>query len=101
VPSPNTRAQCVTGGGTVQEDKVCSAGTCNPTMGTKGITWWQSCPEAACGAQPLATLDDLITCVDTSADGIVDELLCQQIRSGGWPCPTADGSPNGAFLETP
>ena len=86
-------------GGTVQEDKICGlGGTCDPTPGGNPITWWENCPEAPCGAAPLATLDDLISCVGTSADAVVDELLCIQFPSG-WPCPPADGSPSGAFLE--
>jgi len=51
------------------------------------------CPET--GA-PLATRNDMIACIDDTADQIVDELLCWQFPANGgadWPCPLADGSP--------
>ena len=80
-------------GGTVQEGKTCSAGSCAPTPGNKKITWWGICPESDCTGT-LATLQNLIDCVDSSADEIVAELLCLQFRGNGgtdWPCPPADG----------
>ncbi len=82
-------------GGQVQEGKVCGGGNnCDPVPGNQRITWWDNCPESAtCPGTALATLDDLIDCVDTSADAIVDELLCFQFRGGGgtdWPCPAPD-----------
>jgi hypothetical protein len=77
--------------GQVQEDKVCNAGQCDPVGGNKNITWWEFCPESSsCPGTPLSTIDDLITCVDTTADAISDELICFQFpRNGGadWPCP--------------
>jgi hypothetical protein len=90
--------------GSVQEGKTCNVGTCQPTMGpNKPITWWGFCPEnSSCPGAALSNITDLISCVDTSADGIVDELLCLQFRSGGgadWPCPASDGSPSGAFVD--
>ena len=41
--------------------------------------------------ESAVTLDDLTACVDTSADTIVNELLCLQFRRNAgadWPCPT-------------
>jgi hypothetical protein len=76
-------------GGNVQEGKTCNAGNCDPSPGNKKITWWGVCPESDCTGT-LTTLDDLTACVDTSADAVVDELLCLQFpRNGGadWPCP--------------
>ncbi len=90
-------------GGQVQEDKTCVAGSCNPVGGNKKITWWGFCPEStSCPGTPLATLADLIACADTSADTIVDELVCLQFHGNGgtdWPCPASDGSPSGAFVD--
>jgi len=87
-------------GGQVQESKTCSAGTCAPVMGgNQAITWWGVCPETGTA---LSSRDDLVACVDATADQIVDELLCLQFRGNGgadWPCPPADGSPSGAFVE--
>jgi hypothetical protein len=63
------------------------------------ITWWASCPESAtCPGSAVSTIDDLIGCVDTAADAIVDEIMCLQLRTR-WPCPPPDGSPSGAFLN--
>jgi hypothetical protein len=88
-----TRADCtMIVGAAVQEGKVCDMGSCSPTPGSQTITWWENCPNASCGSSPLATLTDLIACVDSSADSTIDDLLCQQFASG-W-C-----SPSGAFLE--
>lgn len=78
--------------GEVKEDQICGGGgTCDPVMGNKQITWWTACPESAmCPGTPVSTLDDLIACVDTSADATLSKLLCLQFRGGGgtdWPCP--------------
>jgi len=95
----STRQECTDPAGIngqVQEGKVCgTSGTCDPVPGSpKLITWWGSCPESdTCPGTALSTLDDLIGCVDTSADAIVDELLCLQFRGNGgadWPCPAGD-----------
>jgi len=45
------------------------------------------------GGKPAtrAPIDDLISCVDTSADTIVNELICFQFprnNHADWPCPT-------------
>ena len=90
-----SRAYCVDNlGGNVQEGKDCVAGTCEPTPPQQPVTWWENCPSAPCSSAPLATLDDLIGCVDETADETVDDLLCQQFPPGtGW-C-----SPSGAFLD--
>ena len=95
------RTDCTTNlGGTVQEGKTCLAGTCNPSPGgNQVVTWWGVCPET--GA-PLATRNDMIACIDDTADQIVDELLCWQFPANGgadWPCPLADGSPSAAFVD--
>jgi len=87
--------------GQVQEGKICDGSlTCsNPPGNIKGITWWETCPD---GGAPLADLDDLKACVATSADMIIDELLCASFpRNSGadWPCPAEPGSPDGAFLD--
>ncbi len=84
-----TRDECtMTLGGTVQENKTCTAGSCSPITGGGVITWWENCPEAtSCPGTAVATMNDLIDCLDASADTVVDELLCLQFRSG-WPCPT-------------
>src|SRR5262249_36758017 len=85
--------------GQVMENKTCVAGTCQAQMGNQSITWWEVGPETGTA---LASRDDLVACVDATADQIVDELLCLQFRGNGgadWPCPAADGSPSGAFLD--
>ena len=81
------------------ENKTCVAGSCQSQMGNQDITWWGVCPETGTA---LSSRDDLIHCVDDTADAIVDELLCLQFRGNGgadWPCPAPDGSASGAFLE--
>jgi hypothetical protein len=93
------RTDCVDNlGGTVQEDKTCDLGSCAPVGGGgKKITWWSACPETC---DPLATLQDLIDCVDGSADEMIDRLMCYQFRGNGgadWPCPV--GSASGAFID--
>ena len=78
----------------IMENKTCNAMTlnCDSVMGpNKPITWWETCPEGDTCTATLATLDDLITCVDTSADTIANELLCFQFPRNthlDWPCPT-------------
>jgi hypothetical protein len=92
-----TREECTADppgglGGTVQEDKQCVAGSCDPAAGNKKITWWENCPESAtCPGTALTVLDDLIACVDTAANEIVAELLCIQFPTG-WPCPADSDS---------
>jgi hypothetical protein len=87
-------------GGTVQNNKVCGVGnTCDPLPGQQQVTWWSNCPESStCPGTAVTTLDELIDCVDSTADDITQELLCLQFTSG-WPCPPADGSPSMAFLD--
>jgi hypothetical protein len=90
-----SRDDCVMNlAGQVQEDKTCDMGTCAPEMGNKEITWWAFCPESdTCPGPALSTRDDLIACVDASADAIDDELLCLQFRGNGgtdWPCPASE-----------
>jgi len=93
-----TRDDCTAiPGASIQEDKVCGVGlTCeNPPGNAKQITWWGFCPESeTCPGTPLATLDDLIACVDSSADAILDEVLCLQFPNS-YPCasPSPDATP--------
>jgi hypothetical protein len=83
--------------GTVIEGKTCNAGSCDPVGGgNQIITWWSTCPIDDTCDGTLDTLDELIACVDASAEEAAAELLCIQFASG-WPCPT--GSPSGAFLD--
>jgi hypothetical protein len=111
-PAPSTPFCCKTGmanqcsaatsrddctmnlGGTVQEGKTCSMGTCASVMGNQEVTWWGFCPESdTCPGTALSTLTDLIGCVDTTADAISDELLCLQLRGNAgadWPCPASE-----------
>jgi hypothetical protein len=94
------RTDCTTNlGGTVKEGKTCGlGGTCDPVMGpNQKITWWSTCPQKATCTGDNLTLDDLISCVDQSAQQISAELLCLQFPSG-WTCPP-DASPSGAFLD--
>ena len=89
-----TRTDCTNIMGTVTEGKTCDPMMlkCSPVPGpNKPVTWWEVCPESDTCTTALATLDDLITCVDTSADTIVNEILCLQFRRNAgadWPCPT-------------
>jgi hypothetical protein len=89
-----SRDDCVMNlGGTVMEGKTCTAGSCQGGGGNQFITWWASCPESdTCPGTALATRDDLIACVDSSADSIVDELLCLQFP-GVWTCPADTDTP--------
>jgi len=92
-PTATTRDQCTMApiNGQVQEGKTCNGTTfnCDPVSGpNKPITWWESCPESTtCPGATLTSIDDLITCVDTSAAAAVDELMCLQFPTG-WPCPS-------------
>jgi hypothetical protein len=84
------QATCeATAGCTVQLGKTCNDIdlTCDP--GPKTITWWDNCPESdGCPGAAVTTLDQLISCVGTTADIINDELLCLQFP--GYPCPPPD-----------
>jgi hypothetical protein len=85
---PDEATCTATAGCAVQEGKLCDVDlTCKP--GPKTLTWWNNCPESdTCPGAAVTTLDQLIGCVDTSADAIVDELLCFQFP--GYPCPAPD-----------
>src|SRR6185369_5424302 len=83
------RGTCAaTAGCNVQEGKTCDGGTLKCVPGPHTITWWSNCPESdTCPGTTLTTLDDLIACVDTSADSITDELLSLQFPTS-YPSPT-------------
>jgi hypothetical protein len=93
------RDACETAGGQVQEGKTCNmSNSCDPVPGGV-ITWWDNCPTKYCGGTTVTTHDDLIACVGTRADEIVDGMLCYQVPRKGnadWLCP---GSPSAAFLD--
>src|SRR5262249_20901333 len=77
-----TREDCLAiNGASVQEGKFCDVGnTCSPVTGGGQITWWENCPESGtCPGAAVTSINDLIACVDASADAIVDELLCEQL----------------------
>ncbi|HLY38079.1 MAG TPA: hypothetical protein VKU61_08590 [Candidatus Binatia bacterium] len=85
-----TRPDCLAiPGANVMEGKTCTAGTCSGG-GPGSITWWENCPEGStCPGPPVTTLNELINCVDTTADAIVGEMLCLQFPPGsGWDCPS-------------
>jgi len=48
----------------------------------------------------LTDLDGVIDCVDSTADSIVDELLCKQFPNGG-ACPTPVATPTPTPISTP
>lgn len=86
-------------GATVQEGKFCDVDSTCATEpgGGKELTWWEICPTSqACGGTPLASIEDLVSCLDAEVGTVVSELLCRQIPAG-WACPS--GSPGGAFLD--
>jgi hypothetical protein len=98
------RTDCVTNlSGQVQEGKTCGVGNTCETVPGNQFTWWGNCPESAsCPGAALVTLADAIGCIDATADTIVDELLCLQLRGNGgtdWPCPPGDGFPAAAFVD--
>ena len=79
-------------GGEVRNGQICDAGNCDPVGGgNQKITWWSTCPRNDVCDGTLDTLDELITCVDETADEIAHELLCIQFPTGWGPCP-ADAS---------
>jgi hypothetical protein len=111
--------------GTIMEGKVCGAtlacnggandgatctvasecpggtcdGTCENTPGpNKPFTWWEHCPtNDPCPGPTLASDDDMIDCIDSSADQLVDGLLCLQFPNGAACGPTPTPTP----VETP
>ncbi len=90
-----SRDDCVNNlSGTVQEGKTCDLGTntCTNAGVPHAVTWWENCPESdTCPGTALSTIDDLIDCVDSTADQISDELLCLQFP--GHSCPAPDPNP--------
>jgi hypothetical protein len=99
---PQTREECLADPSCdVQEGKTCNTGDgrCDPAP--KQITWWAFCPESdTCPGTALTTLDDLIACVDSSADTIVDEVLCLQFPQS-YPCASASPDPTSTVTPTP
>ena len=74
--------------GEVQNGKTCNAGSCDPVGGgNQSITWWSTCPINDSCDGTLDTLDELIACIDTTADEMAAEMLCIQFPSGWGPCP--------------
>ena len=96
--TPTTRPDCeAIAGASVQEGKLCDAGMLKCMPAPKTITWWNNCPESdGCPGAPVTSINELIACVDSSADAIVEELLC--IQFPGYPCPV-EGTP--AATPTP
>jgi len=96
---PLTREDCLADlSCQVMEGKTCNTldGRCDPAP--KQITWWGSCPSegGSCPGTTLTDLDALIGCVDSTADQIIDELLCLQFPNGGacaTPVPTPTPTP--------
>ncbi len=87
------RADCENMSGDVQEGKLCDVDLkCAPAP--KTVTWWGSCPSDSgpCPGPTLATMDDVVDCLDSTADQIVDELLCMQFPNGN-ACPTPNPTP--------
>jgi hypothetical protein len=83
---PADRTDCTMNlGGTVQEGKTCGGGgTCDSVMDPdQKITWWSTCPQKATCTGDNLTLDELISCVDQSAQQISAELLCIQFPERG------------------
>lgn len=101
---PLTREDCLASDPSCQvmEGKTCDTGTgkCDPAP--HEITWWGSCPSesGACPGTALTDLDGVIDCVDSTADSIVDELLCKQFPNGG-ACPTPVATPTPTPTSTP
>jgi hypothetical protein len=82
---------------------VCGGGnTCdNPPGNAKGITWWEHCPNnQPCPGPTLGDLDGAIDCVDSTADALVDGLLCLQFPNGA-ACPTPVLPPTPTPTVTP
>lgn len=95
-----TRAGCLAGGGTVEEEATCGpSATCDPVPeAERHVTWWETCPRRACGNTAVTTLAELIACTGDKADEIAAGLLCYQFPSptAAWICPS---SPSGAFVD--
>jgi hypothetical protein len=92
---PLTREDCLADSSCqVQEGKNCNTGNGKCEPAPKQITWWESCPSegGTCPGTALTDLDGVIACIDSTADQIVDELLCLQFPNGG-ACPTPVPTP--------
>ncbi len=98
--TPTTRPDCeAIPGAAVQEGKTCNAGTLKCIPAPKTITWWNNCPESdGCPGAPVTSINELIACVDSSANAIVEDLLC--IQFPGYPCPV-EGTPAATPTPTP
>jgi hypothetical protein len=100
---PTTREDClaIDPSCKIQEGKLCNLEGDPCANAPKEITWWVSCPKDGCSpATPLASIDDVIACVDASADVIADELLCLQFPTS-YPCATATPAPTTTPTPTP
>lgn len=100
---PTSRDDCVMNfGGTVQENKFCNLNNCDNIPGpNKPITWWEHCPtNEPCPGPTLGDIDDVIDCVDSTADQLVDGLLCLQFPNGA-ACPTPVLTPTPTPTTTP
>ena len=64
----------------MQDNKVCGmGGTCENAPGGQKVTWWETCPISdTCPGTPLATIDDVISCVDATADEKIEALVAKQ-----------------------
>jgi hypothetical protein len=101
--APTSRDDCVMNfAGTVQEGKFCNVNTCDNLPGPgKPLTWWEQCPtNDPCPGPTLADIDGVIDCVDSTADQLVDGLLCLQFPNGA-ACPTPVLTPTPTPTATP
>jgi hypothetical protein len=100
---PTSRDDCVMNfTGTVQEGKFCNVNTCDNIPGPgKPFTWWESCPtNEPCPGPTMSGINDVIDCVDSTADHLVDGLLCLQFPNGA-ACPTPVATPTPTPTATP
>jgi hypothetical protein len=100
---PVSRDDCVMNfAGTVQENKFCNVDMCDNTPGpNKPFTWWEQCPtNEPCPAPTMTDIGGVIDCVDSTADKLIDGLLCLQFPNGA-ACPTPVLTPTPTPTSTP
>ena len=91
VGGSNDSASCVV-------STECPGGACNGNCANnpgpgKPLTWWEHCPmNEPCPGPTLGDIDGVIDCVDSTADQLVDGLLCLQFPNGA-ACPTPTAVP--------